>query len=305
MNEFLANFFGTAAPAEPTVSAEKVAEAELFAKLAAENGIDLDSMTDDQVRELYNETFKTASDDKDADDKPSAKEEKEDDKDEKKAAAAAELTELTEETKLAQDKFAEATLMGQIMAHSMMRELQSIKEAADKEATTYKAKDLGTKFLNAVGRVGGEKAQRHALGARTIARASKEDVPDKVKRVAEHAAKAVGEGAKHVGKEHGKALAVGAAGVAAGAGGAALANKMRDKKASAITELASVEAVKLAAAEGYDVDEACERVAAVLTLTGGNLDNTKIASAGDVDSAVGIRALELLEAAGYPVEWQS
>ena len=57
----------------------------------------------------------------------------------------------------------------------------------------------------------------------------------------------------------------------------------------------------MAAAAGFDLDEAADRVSALLTL--GVNESTKIAAAEDFAGAVGIRALELLEGAGYPVEW--
>lgn len=74
------------------------------------------------------------------------------------------------------------------------------------------------------------------------------------------------------------------------------------KKASAIDELALGHAVKLAQANGFDPAQAQRKVAAVaeLGLLG---ESTKIASAPTVDEAVSIRALEYLEAAGYPVTW--
>lgn len=321
MNEFLAQYFGTNAPADAAPSNEKVAEAELFAKLAAENGIDLNTMSDDQIQELYAATFKTASeeedktasDDKDADDKK-----EDDDKDEKKAAAAAELASMTEETTLAQEKFAEATLMGQIMAHSMMRELQAIKEAADAHVVSKgmkfiesgkakgfgdKAKELaekvkGSKLVSGLTGSGAKKTKAELEAARAGAKAmgQSEESGERLRR----AFQAHKSESSRVMK-HRIGAGVAAAGAAGAAGGAA-----SRKEASALLELASEEAVKMAAAGGFDIDEAAERVTAVLTLTGGTFDNTKVASVGnDVDAAVGVRALELLEAAGYPVEWKA
>ena len=58
MNEWLAQYFGTAPVSEDTV---KQADAELFVKLAQDNGIDLNSMSEAEVQELYDSTMgKTA-----------------------------------------------------------------------------------------------------------------------------------------------------------------------------------------------------------------------------------------------------
>lgn len=76
----------------------------------------------------------------------------------------------------------------------------------------------------------------------------------------------------------------------------------KSKKASAIDELAYAVALKKVAAAGWDADDAARRInaAATLNLIG---ESTKIASAPNLDMAVELRALELLEAARYPVEW--
>jgi hypothetical protein len=103
------------------------------------------------------------------------------------------------------------------------------------------------------------------------------------------------------------AKGVGAAAVGGGAaavgGGAALASKKK-KEASALNELARESALaKIAESGEFDGEIAADRIDAVLTLTGGDLQGTKVASAENVDQAVEIRSLELLEAAGYPVNW--
>ncbi len=74
------------------------------------------------------------------------------------------------------------------------------------------------------------------------------------------------------------------------------------KKASAIDELAAERAVKVAHEGGFNAEQAARKVASVreLELVG---ESTKVASAASLDDAVGIRALEFLEAAGYPVTW--
>jgi hypothetical protein len=88
---------------------------------------------------------------------------------------------------------------------------------------------------------------------------------------------------------------------AAGYGAKKLHDAHKEKKSSALDELAAEAAVVKAAEAGWDVDEAAGRIGAILTL--GVEDSTKIASADDLGTAVEIRSLELLETAGYPVTW--
>lgn len=109
-----AHFAKTAADNE---EAEKLAEVELFTKLAADNGIDLDQLSQDQVNDLWY-AFKTAGDEE-----PEKKEEKEDDdKDDKKEKAKAEFAEKKE----ASMKIAESDELGRLMARSFMDEVQKL-----------------------------------------------------------------------------------------------------------------------------------------------------------------------------------
>ena len=120
MNEFLAQAYGTAQP-QQTADAEKVAQAELFAKMAAENGIDLNALNDNQITELWNATFaKTAGEEKQA----AEHGHKHKHHGEKKAEAEA-LAQWTQ-TKEAQAKFAEADFFGRQMAHAYVAELRKI-----------------------------------------------------------------------------------------------------------------------------------------------------------------------------------
>lgn len=75
------------------------------------------------------------------------------------------------------------------------------------------------------------------------------------------------------------------------------------KKASALDDLSMQHALALAKEAGFDVKECEQKIAAVRIL---NLapQTTKTASAPNVQEAIGIRALELLEAAKYPVLWK-
>ena len=66
---------------------------------------------------------------------------------------------------------------------------------------------------------------------------------------------------------------------------------------------AAEQAVKIASGSGLNADEVIQRLNAVLTL--GPAESEKIAHAGNnYDDALGIRALELLEQAKYPVDWK-
>ena len=134
MHEELAKMYGTnGAGVEEQEEQAKLAHLEMFAKLAAKHGVDLSVMTDEQIIGLHNEVFgveKTASDDKDEDDKDGkdikSKEEKGDDKDEDDKGAE----EYFAEKKAFQEKFAEADLMGRVMAHAFVQERAEIEKAA-------------------------------------------------------------------------------------------------------------------------------------------------------------------------------
>lgn len=276
MNLNLAAMYGTPGSEE----LQKVAEAELFAKLAAENNIDLNALSNDQIQELWSATFsKTAEEDE----KEEAEKDDDKDEEEKKEAAAREHS-----VKLAQaEDEKRAHYLGQVMAHSYVAELSKIaaaREAGEGEAELEKD---ATKLLPA------------ASGARSaFGRAA-----TTLKQKARKAGLAVERGARKAGdfaKEHkGKAIAGGAA-LAAGGAGFAAGRAGKKKESSAIDELAQQRAVDLIQADGrFDTDEAALKVAAVAVL--GLEESTKVASTAD--EQVEIRALEFLEAAGYPVEW--
>lgn len=75
------------------------------------------------------------------------------------------------------------------------------------------------------------------------------------------------------------------------------------KTASPIDQLAADYAVKFASEHKVDVGEVTRKVAAVLELGLGSTE--KSASAQTLDQRIGIRGLELLEAAGYPITWNN
>lgn len=291
----LAQIYGTPgfekAAAAQQEDIEKVAQAELFAKLAADNGIDLNALTDDQIAGLWNETFAKVAEEDDKDDgkkddkaPPFAK--KDDDKDDEKskeAAAVAEFEALAEQ----REKLAFADKCGRVMAHAYVQELGLINQQVEKEAAA---------------------ATTEQPGSEKIAKGMPEALAKHLESVGKGVTKRVsGTSAETMHKGTAKALGAGVYGAGAvGAGGTALAGKKllgkgKEKKSSAIDELAVTSAYEKAAAAGYDTDEAAERLAAVYTLGLG--ESEKVASATSLDGAVEIRSLEYLEGAGYPVQW--
>lgn len=311
MNEFLAQYYGTnqSAEQEKTASAEEQ-QIELFAKLAAENGIDLEKLSDEQVEQLYNDTFKTASDDE-GEKKEEKKDEPSDDKEEKKAQIEADLA----EKKASQEKVAEADFLGRVMAHAYVNEMRKIAAAAEPAATepttetTEEPKVASAKerLQNLFG-----KAKGHAEAAGSKAKEMAGKAKDVAGKGVDKAKEMGGKAKEHV-KEHKGAYGAGAAGAGGAAAGFA-AGRMTGKKkesSAALDELAVERAAemideynKTASENGqpvFDVDVAAERLAAVNTL--GLNESEKVASAANADQAVEVRALEFLEAAGYPVQW--
>lgn len=313
MNLNLASMYGTpgvdAAAAEEQ---EKVAQTELFCKLAAENGIDLNQYNDEQIQELWNATFsKTAEEEEKKEEKkapPFAKKDDSDEDEEKKAAAYAEF----EATKVAQAKLAEADYLGRVMAHAYVQELGQIGESMEKDAG--RASDLALK-----GAVGVEKLEGAAGRALAKGKAGLEKLKMRAGVTKERAEKAVGSHLERVGKKTLNIAAKGGAGAAdpktlrrvgagvygvgtAGTAGAGYAaHKAMDKKGSALDEQAAGLALEKAAEAGWDADEAADRLNALLTLGVG--ESEKLAAAETFDDALELRSLELLETAGYPINW--
>lgn len=125
MDSFLANYFdtGQSSESQATPSAEdheKVAQAEMFAKLAAAEGIDVTKMNDAQIEWLWNKTF-----DKTAQPQTTQAQPQSDDGDKLAAAAREEHA-----AKLAAaERFSEAEQFGKTAAHSYVAELKKIAAA--------------------------------------------------------------------------------------------------------------------------------------------------------------------------------
>lgn len=129
LSEHIAAHFGQNSDGE---SLDKQASIELFCKLAEEDGIDLDSLEQEKVAELYyawqGELEKEAGDDDDHDDDDHA--------DEKQEKAKEEFAKKKE----ASEKIAEAQVIGAVMADAYVEQLQ--KRAAE-------SGDFGTKEASA------------------------------------------------------------------------------------------------------------------------------------------------------------
>lgn len=298
MDQFLAEYYGTNGTAQANDEETKLAaaaELELFGKLAAANGIDLNALSDAQVEQLYAETFSkeaefppgagTKAKDHEKDDRHENNESKD-----KREEAAKEH----EEKKASQEKVAEADFLGRVMAHSYVQELNKI--AASKEmvhvpghgSSSSKGHDKGQLFDRKSDAV---KPGRGSLLAR------------RARVAAGDAGKAIGKAAKnvatHVGKHSGK-YGLGGAALAAGGTAAAMHKK---SSGSALDELASIQAYEKAAAAGWDAEEAAQRIEAVMVL-GPTDEDSKVASVATLEEAVDVRSSEILELAGYPVNWE-
>ena len=286
MDAQLAEIYGTGQEANAEDDQVKLAAAELLVKLAGDNNVDLSQFSDAEVAEMVQELQKEAE-------LPPQFQKKEESSEEKKetpeSKESSESSSESPEAKKAEaaEKVAEADFLGRVMAHSFAQECKEIEKDAGEE------KPSGGKWSRAIGR-----ATTHGL-------------------VGQAAGAGVGAG---VGAALGKALKHGAgkgagAGALVGAGlgsiagqihgarkgwreGKATDKALHEKKGeaeqSALNALAEQRALAMAKEAGW-VD------------TEGNLvappapEATKTAS--PLDLAVERRALEMLEANGYPVTW--
>jgi hypothetical protein len=282
---------------------EKTAEAELFVKLATQQGIDVTQMSDEDVTQLYGFVFnKTAEEEskgeehEEHEEHETAKEEKVEEEKKKESAAHEHQTKLAFAKEAAQ-----ADELGVRMARAYVAELNKIgsellaKQAADageappegtdKEAAMPEglAKALGK--VKEVGKKVGDSARSGAFDAGSALNRG----AGKVKEVA-------GKGADFA-KKHKTTIGVGAGAASVGAGAGYAAG--RKKESSATDQLALEQAVKIAFDAGFDPEEAATLVTSRFNL--GLEESTKLGSTWE--EQVNIRALEYLEAVGYPVNW--
>lgn len=269
MNTYLAEAYGTTQPLETGENAEKVAQAELFAKLAAEQNIDLSTLDDKAITALWNATFsaeastKTAAATTTTPAAPAAAS-----ADEEKLAQAAQAEWV--QTKEAQAKMVEADFLGRQMAHAYVHELKKIAQAGGLNfvvpPTETKTAGMPPQLAAALGKGGGDEKKEEKKDDKGDEK--KDDKKDEKKEAAAKAPPAP-----------------------------------QQKVASNLTRLGALKAIEKAASVNLDRDEAARKVAAVLELGIFDESKSKIAAATDFNDAVEIRALELLEVAGYPVTW--
>jgi len=148
LSTMLAEAYGThqtsAAPSDEDM--QKQASINLFAKLAADHGVDLNKLSDEQVNELYSDFLAKMAEEKKDEKKeppPAAKKDEKKDEEEKEAAARAEF-QLQKE---AEAKVAEADYLGRVMAHAYVNELKKIAGQMPPQfaANAEKKKDEGEK----------------------------------------------------------------------------------------------------------------------------------------------------------------
>jgi len=270
MDEQLAQIYGTNQSADDDL--EKVAAAELLVKLAAENGINLDALSDQQVGELVTELYKAAEE---APPFPPAAEKKEEPKEEEKKEekeSPAEEKKEEEAKKEASEKVAEADFLGRVMAHSMVQELRTI----EKQAGWAGAKEEMGRAISGIGKHDAPGAKMSLINRLKTVGAAAGQLPT--------AAKVVG----------GAAVAAGAA-----KGVHSIVKKIREKKEEPKQKAASVD--ELIQARAYEMAKQAGWVDAEGNLLAPQAEVSKEASAEQamLDQA----ALQLLEANGYPVKW--
>lgn len=274
MHQLIAEFYGTAQPTQE--DQEKVAQMELFAKLAAKEGIDLDKLSEEQIGELWNATFgepeKTAAEHghKHGHKKEAEAECHGHNHKDKKASANVDEAAQAEwaEKRAAAEKIAEADFLGRVMAHAYVNELSKIGEEIQSKTASAEVTSLKERLLKVAGELPPWLNKGKGEGGEDKGGDKKPE--DKGEKKPEDKKPE---------------------------------EKKEEKKASASAlDLASAEyAVGLVGQAGGDTKEAAEKIAAVLTL--GPKESTKIAAATDYNMGKHIRALELLEQAGYEVNW--
>ena len=290
MDEYLAAAYGTSqtkTAAAETQDAEKVAQAEMFCKLAADHGVDLTKMSDADVSAMW-QSFsaklaaapavpaKVAEFPPKKEEKEEKKEEKghmappfgkKDEKDEKEehekkeAAARAEFDASREWAQ----KTAEADFLGRQMAHAFTAQLRENSGIAAPAAASDGTKEAAA-FV-AMLKEGGKK----------IAEFPPKKEEKKEEKEEKHEEKEKEEKGKHP-FPFGK------------------------KEASALDEVAANVALDMAVKGGLDRDMVGRKLAALLVL--GAPESTKLAATQSYDQAREVRACELLEAIGIPIEWK-
>lgn len=257
-----------AAPAHTPEDQQKIAEAETFVELLKQAGKKPSDFTNEQLDHLWNEVMvKGASGGAPPPFPP--KDDKGDGKDkdeEEKKRKAEEAHAKMKGEKEAAEKIAEFQELGRKAAQAFIEELD--KTAAARETNQTKtAAEI-------------DKAVREKVASGPIGKA------------------AVVEGERYAVKVANERKAKNDT-----------ANLQEDavkqaENVSNLNALAAVEALKMAAVHGgYDGEQVERRLISVLEM-GTAADYSKTAAAKSTEDAIGNRALELLAACGYPVDWK-
>ena len=265
MDEQLAAIYGTGMPEEEDLA--KTASAELLVKLAEEEGVDLNDFSDEEIAHMITNL-----------------------QGEEKTAGEQELDDES------QTKLAEADYLGRVMAHAMVQELGEIeKQAADPQKQLAAGSKAGQMFRGAKAKATelAGKGYAHQKGElKNILQQARGLAGSKKVELTGTKGQAVKSMAKSLGKASPTILAAGGLGYGAYRGGKALFGK-KEKKGSALDKLAEARAYEILAENGW-VDE-----------DGGvfepDTNQEKVAS--QLDFAVEAQALQMLEQAGYPVQW--
>lgn len=296
MNAYLAAAYGTAQP-QPQPGgddAEKVAHAELFAKLAADQGIDLSQMSEQELSEAWNTFYgrtkqaAAAQAAQQPNGQPKTAGEHGHNHGHKHKEAKAEFARTKEAQAEWQTKVAEADFCGRVMAHSYVDELKKI-AAANASGQQPAAPAPGAEPTKTA-----SLAQTLLDGATKIAQKQQKTAEEKCEKCGKHPCECKKDGDKDGDKDKDKG---GKPNPFAGHQAPPFG-----KKASALDELAAKHAiVKAAGVQGVDPKQVSTKLAELLT--NGPKESTKIAGVANFAEAVEVRSLELLEQLGFKVEW--
>lgn len=128
MSTILGEVYGTTQQGHSEEDQQKLAQAEFFSGLCKQAGVQIEHLTDEQVKQLWKVAMDGRPEGAEPEPDKKKSEKREGDEHEKKAAAAREW----EEKRAAAEKIAEADALGRIMAHAYVDELVKISEASSK-----------------------------------------------------------------------------------------------------------------------------------------------------------------------------
>jgi hypothetical protein len=242
MDEFLNELYGTSETINGGEDLEKQAAAEFLVKLAEDEGVDLGTLSDDEVSELLSDIEGEMG---------------------KEAAANEDIDEE------AQEKLAEADFLGRAMAHAYVNELSEIekeagiKETAGKaysaarrglaragEATGVSQMIRGAKGKSALGKEVKRLDARSQIGDTARGHAARKIQMEKVRKAMKGAKGEMTEGAKRFGKRVGVPVGLLGTGVVAG--------KVAQSSDQNFEALATERAYEMLQEAGYDVEKVAQ-----------------------------------------------